>query len=287
MGLFVDSLLRPDVYRDFGGRALKYSLVAPLLALALLVLGMVFLSPSVTIAADLPAEALRSSKSGGGAKAGLTLDDIIINIQANQSAIKDMSADTVTTITSTMKGAKTMTQKGKILMKYPDKSRVEMFEPAHQITINNGEKMILINKDTGQRYEQDLSRGVDNAAQGQFNLEKAKKQFDFSVKRDGDNYVIIGLPKDGNKLLGKMEMYIDPVLWLTKKVKIFTPQGKLMSQSEIEYSEAPSIARSEGVWVMTKTTSNVSMPMGSMKMEMKYENIKVNQGIKDREFEVE
>jgi hypothetical protein len=69
-------------------------------------------------------------------------------------------------------------------------------------------------------------------------------------------------------------------------------EGKLMSQSEIEYqrfsisySEAPSIARSEGVWVMTKTISNVSMPMGSMKMEMKYENIKVNQGLKDQEFE--
>jgi outer membrane lipoprotein-sorting protein len=237
---------------------------------------MVFLSPSVTIAADLPAEALRSSKSGGGAKAGLTLDDIIINIQANQSAIKDMSADTVTTITSTMKGAKTMTQKGKILMKYPDKSRVEMFEPAHQITINNGEKMILINKDTGQRYERELSIGVDS---GQFNLEKAKKQFDFSVKKDGDSYVIVGLPKDGNKFLGRMEMYVDPVLWLTKKVKVFTPQGKLMSESTMDYEKIA------GVWVMAKTTSNVSMPMGSMKMEMKYENIKVNQGLKDQEFE--
>lgn len=217
------------------------------------------------------------------AAADLTVDEILANLQSNQSAIKDMSADTVTTITSTMKGMKSMTQKGNILMKYPDKSRVEMFEPIHQITISDGQKIMVINKDTGQKYEQEISKGQNITASGSgglANFDKAKEMFDFSVKQDGNNYIITGLPKDVNskKFLGKMEFNVDASRWLASKVKVYTPQGKLISESAMDYEQ---IAE---VWVLTKTISNVSTPMGSMKMEMEYQNVKVNRGVKDSEF---
>ena len=40
-------------------------------------------------------------------------------------------------------------------------------------------------------------------------LEKAKEYFDLSVSEKGDDYVIVGVPKETNKFLGKMEIEMD------------------------------------------------------------------------------
>lgn len=239
---------------------------------------------SASFAADLSAVA--------SAKADPSLDEVINKIQSNQSKIHDMYAETTTTITSNMampgqesKGPQKMVQKAKMWTKGQDKSKIEMLSPMKQTTITNGDKMAIINPETGQKMVQDLKKlkgqGPGGKGQGEMNLDKAKEFFDLSVAMKGDAYVITGIPKKDNKFLGKMEFYVDSTNWIPVKILMYDAKGKLMSQSEIEYKEI------SGAWVPVKNVSNVTTPMGKMNMEMEFENIKVNKGIGDGEFKVE
>ena len=222
--------------------------------------------------------------------ADLTLEDLLSNIQSNQSQIKDMYAETTTTITSNLsmtgakgKGPQAMVQKGRMWTKGKDKSKIEMISPTRQITITNGDQMAIVNPETGQKMVQDLKTAglQDRKTSGAMDLEKAMEYFDLSVKQTSDGeYVITGIPKERNKLLGKMEFYVDASRWVPVKILMYGPKDKLMSQSEIEHQEI------SGIWVPVKNISTVNSPAGKMKVEMAYENVKVNEGIKDQEFKI-
>lgn len=221
--------------------------------------------------------------------ADLSLDDIIAKIQSNQSKIHDMYAETTTTITSNMvmpgqesKGPQKMVQKAKMWTKGKDKSRIEMLSPTRQTTITYGDKMTIINPDTGQTITQDLSkmRAQSGMSGGSMDLSKALDYFDLSVDQKDNQYVIAGKPKQDNKFLGKMEFYIDADRWLPVKILMYDPKGKVMSRSEIEYAEF------SGIWTPIRNVSDVNSPMGKMSIEMKYENVKINQGVKDSEFKI-
>ena len=43
----------------------------------------------------------------------------------------------------------------------------------------------------------------------------------------------------------------------------------------------------KNIWVIKKSSSEVKLPMGSMKAEMRYDNIKLNEGIADSVFKIE
>ena len=239
----------------------------------------------------------------------LTLRDLFNKIQSNQSKIKDMYAETTTTITSSIsmpgaesKGPQKMVQKGKMWMKGKDKSKIEMLSPMKQITITNGDQMAIINPVTGQKMVQDLSKirgqGIKGSRdQGAMDLEKALEYFDLKVRKldalkpgnlsaeggsasGGETYVIEGVPKEANKFLGKMEFYVDSDRWLPVKIMMYDPKGKIVSQSAIEYGEF------SGAWTPIKNISDVNSPMGKMNLEMKYENIKINQGVSDSKFKI-
>lgn len=224
--------------------------------------------------------------------ADLSPDDLINKIQSNQSKLNDMYAETTTAITSNMampgqesKGPQKMVQTGKMWTKGEDKSKVEVLSPMKQITITNGNKIAIINSETGQKVIQDLKKikgqgmgGMGDS--GKMRWDKAKEFFDFSVTQKDDLYVITGIPKKENKLLGKMEIYVDNINWIPIKILIYDVKGKLMSQSEIEYKDI------SGVYVQVRSISNVTTPMGKMKVEMEFENIKINKGIKDSEFDI-
>jgi outer membrane lipoprotein-sorting protein len=224
--------------------------------------------------------------------ADLSLDELVAKIQANQAKIKDMYAETTTTITSTMavpgqkeKGPQKMVQKGKMWTKGKDKSKVEMLSPMRQTTVTNGDKMMIINPETGQKIVQDLKKlreksGMPDASK-QMDLERAKEFFDLSATKKGEDYIIVGVPKKEIKILGKMEFYVDSEKWVPTKVLMYDSKGKLLSQSEIEYTKV------SDVWVPAKNVSNVTTPMGTMKVEMEFTNIKVNQGISDKEFKID
>lgn len=224
--------------------------------------------------------------------ADLSLDDLINRIQGNQKKIHDMYAETTTIITSSMampgsagKGPQRMTQKGKMWTKGEDKSKLEMISPMKQVSITNGDKMAIINPESGQKIVQDLKKMREKAgmsgSSNQMSLDKAKEFFDLSTSKKGDDYVITGVPKKENKFLGKMEFYVDPDKWVPVKILMYDAKGKPMSQSVIEYQKISDI------WIPVKNVSNVTTPAGTMKVEMEFANVKINRGISDREFAVE
>ncbi|MBI5399507.1 outer membrane lipoprotein-sorting protein [Candidatus Saganbacteria bacterium] len=230
----------------------------------------------------------------------LSLQEIIDKLQANQSKIQDMYAETTTKITSNIqlptdnkKQPQTMVQKARMWTKGQDKSKIEMLSPMKQTTITNGDKMAISNPETGQKMVQDLKKikdqGIKGARdQGQMNLEKAKEFFDFSVRKlealkpgDLETYIVTGVPKKENKFLGKMEFFIDSDKWAPVRIVMLDAKGKQINETKIEY------AQMSGVWVPVKSQSVVNTPMGKMDVEMDYNNVRVNQGIKDSEFKVE
>ncbi|MFA4884172.1 MAG: outer membrane lipoprotein-sorting protein [Candidatus Margulisiibacteriota bacterium] len=222
----------------------------------------------------------------------LSVKDLVSKIQSNQSRINDMYAETVTTITSSMvmpgskgQGPQTMTQKGKIWNKGKDKSKVEMLSPMKQITITNGDKMAIINPETGQKMVQDMKKMRQAKGQAEpqkeMNFEKALDYFNLTMEKKGNDYVITGTPKEANKFFGRMEFVVDSGKMIPTSIMMYDPKGRLVSQSVIEYQKIADI------WIPVKNLSNVTTPAGKMKVEMQFQNIKVNKGIGDDQFKVE
>jgi outer membrane lipoprotein-sorting protein len=156
-----------------------------------------------------------------------------------------------------------------------------------QTTITNGSIMTMISPDTGQKFTQDLSKGVGPSTGSGRGMDstKALDYFDLTVTEHGTTeYIITGKPKEANQFLGKMDFMIDAERYLPLRIAMYNPKGMLISLSEIEYQSFESTGEAV-VWVPVKIKSVVTMQMGSVNSEMVYENIKVNQGIKDSVFE--
>ncbi len=225
--------------------------------------------------------------------------DLIAKMRSQQDLVKDLQADTTTTITSNIsipgapsKGPQTMTQTGQIWQKGRDKSKVEITSPMKQVTITNGSMMTIISPDSGQKITQDLSK-MQGAGKGQgMDATKALDYFNLSVNKaevatgESDIYVISGTPKESNQFLGRMDFFIDAEKCIPLRIAMYTPKGALMSLSEIEY-EPVAVSSAETAYVPKKIKSIVTMQMGSVNTEMVYENIKVNKGISDSVFEAE
>ena len=259
-----------------------------------LVLFIVMLVPSVVFASDISAEASAKAEA------------IIAKLKETQSQVRDLQADTKTIITSNItmpgqpsKGPQTMTQTGHIWQKGRDKSKVEITSPMKQITITNGNIMTMISPDTGQKFTQDLSKGLGAKGQGPstgsgrgMDASKALDYFDLTVKKseggtgEAGIYILSGTPKEANQFLGRMDFIIDAEKYIPLRIAMYTPKGALMSLSEIEYLAIESTGEAT-IWVPVKIKSVVTMQMGSVNTEMEYENIKVNRGIKDSVFEAE
>lgn len=225
--------------------------------------------------------------------------DLIAKMKTQQDLVKDLQADTKTTITSNIsipgapsKGPQTMVQTGHIWQKGRDKSKVEITSPMKQVTITNGSMMTIISPDSGQKVTQDLSKMQGAGKGGGMDATKALDYFNLSVTKtegvtgESGIYVISGAPKESNQFLGRMDFFIDAEKYIPLRIAMYTPKGALMSLSEIEY-EPVAISSTETVYVAKKIKSLVTMQMGSVNTEMVYEDIKVNKGISDSVFEAE
>lgn len=224
--------------------------------------------------------------------ADLRLEDVIKNIQSNQTKLKDVYMESTTTVTSNIsmpgarsKGPQKMVQKAKMWSKGENKGRLETISPMKQTTITNGDKMVMINEETGQKVVQDLKkmRQKNDLPEQQTNgvsLEKLKQYFNLSVRKQDNFYVITGVPRQTNKLISKLEFYVDTDKWVPAKILMYNQKGALMSQSDIEYQKISDI------WVPVRNVSNMSTPGGEMKVVIEFSNIRVNKGIGDEEFKV-
>lgn len=216
------------------------------------------------------------------------IDGIIKSIRDNQGKIKDMSAKIVTIIRSDAKEKKTMEQIGSLMTKGEDKSRMEMTAPVNQITITNKDKIAVINPQTGQKFVQDLRKlrkqaGQDAIGSSPTDQTKILDYFNLSVEEKGifnKSYVIIGVPKKKNQFMGKMKFYVDGGRNVPTKIEVYNAQDKLISVSDIEYKKI------KDIWVISKNSSWIAVPGGKMDVEMKFEDIKINEGIPDKVFEI-
>ena len=242
---------------------------------------MVLVSVSVSVTC-LPA---------GTAFASMKVEDLLTKIREGQSKVKDLQADIVTIIKSDMGGKKEAEQKGHIWIKGEDKSKMEMISPLRQISITSGNKMAVINPETGQKFVQDLEAmrkktGQMDLGKNVMDQTKALEYFNLSVKEVGGffggvkEYVISGTPKEKNKFLGRIEFTVDAKKYVPTRIDIYNPKNSLVSSSTIEYEKI------KDIWVIAKNTSEVKLPSGKMKMEMRFDKIKVNEGLSDKIFEI-
>jgi outer membrane lipoprotein-sorting protein len=228
----------------------------------------------------------------GAAEMDPAIEEVLSRVKANQAKIKDMQADIETIIKSTLGEKKRMEQKGHLWIKGESKSKMEITQPLKQITINSGDKMAMINPETGQKFVQDIKKIKDKMGQTELgrtpmDQTKALEYFNLKLKSEGGGFfkkkeiIIEGTPKEPNKFLGKVVFHIDDERHLPVKVEIFNPQGGLVSTSDLEYQKI------KDIWVIAKNMSEVKMPNGKMEVEMKFNNVKVNEGIADREFKID
>jgi outer membrane lipoprotein-sorting protein len=222
--------------------------------------------------------------------ADMTVDDIITNLQANQTKIHDLYAETTTTMTSNMtlpgqesKGPQKMVQTARTWTKGQDKSKIEQLTPTRQITITNGDQMAIIDPESGQKVVQDLKKlrtQTGGLAGGQMSLAKAKEAFTFTVSRNDTGYLVTGVPKKANQFFGKMEIAIDSDKWVPVRITMYDMRSKPISRSDLEYQEIA------GAWVPLSNKSLTITPMGQMDIQMDYEKVKVNSGLKDELFKI-
>lgn len=212
------------------------------------------------------------------------IDSIISKIREQQNLIKDMSADIVTVMKTDGKDKKSMEQKGSIKMKGNDKSKMEITSPFSQITITNKNKVAMVNPVTGQKMVQDISKikGA-NANQNPLDQTRILDYFNLSLEEKGiifKSYVITGVPKEKSKFLGQIKFYVDAGKNIPTKIEIYNGEGKLVTVSEIDYKKI------KGIWVISDNKSSMDLPGGKMEVLMKFNNIKINEGIPDKEFEI-
>ena len=209
----------------------------------------------------------------------LFLEDLVSNLKANQDKIKDMYCEMNTTIRQGT--GSPMTQSAKMWTKGEDKSRMEMESPVKQTVIRNGDKSAIIDS-SGHKTVNDVNNSTMGSmgSQSKIDIEKLKKAFDPKVKATDDGYIIEGTPKEKNQFLGKMEIYIDSENWVSTKILIYDTHDKVITQTQIDYKEI------SGAFVPVKSlTESKTMGM-NMTIDVKFENVKVNQGISDSKFEI-
>lgn len=216
------------------------------------------------------------------------LEGVISKLRENQSKIQDMSASIVTVLKSDTKEKKSMEQRGTLMIKGDNMSKMEMTAPVAQITVTNKDKMAIINPSTGKSMVQDLKKmrkdsGKDDIGKNPLDQTRILDMFDLSMEERGiisKSYVITGVPKDKNKFMCKIKFYVDAGRNVPTKVEVYNAQDKVISSSDLEYTKI------KDIWVMSKNTSWISIPGGKMDVSMKFENIKINEGISDSAFAI-
>ncbi|OGC15191.1 hypothetical protein A2246_06900 [candidate division WOR-1 bacterium RIFOXYA2_FULL_37_7] len=174
-----------------------------------------------------------------------------------------------------------MTQSAKMWTKGEDKSRMEMLTPVKQTVIRNGDKFVTIDT-RGQKTVNDIKdASMRNASRNSnIDIEKFKETFDLKVKATDDGYIIEGTPKEKTQFLGKMEIYVDGKNWVSTKILIYDSHDKVITQTQIDYKEI------SGVLVPVKSLTESKMMGMNMTIEVKFEDVKVNQGIEGGVFKL-
>jgi len=232
--------------------------------------------------------------SGFGAE--ITVGGILNKMQENLAKMNDMKAEIVTTA---YMGAQlnTMTQKMKYTFKKPDKYKIETSTPVPQTILIIGETMTMKTAD-GKISTMNLKQLPGMSSNQQyFGVDITKMFNNYNVTlnetlsdRVNNIYVLELIPKDisqstsqmGAFMPSRIEMFVDYNKGVIIKQQIYSKGNTLMAITEVKDTR-----QIEGTWIPISTESTAFLPTGQqVKSEMRFENVQVNMGIMDGEFEI-
>lgn len=227
----------------------------------------------------------------------VTVNDVLNKMQQNIAGMNDMKAEIITTTyMGTQMG--TMTQKMNYYFKKPDKIKIETLVPMKQTMIIVGENMTMKTAD-GKISTMNLKQMMGGMGMNQqyfgTDMVSMLKTYNITLNETladkTNNIYVLNLVPKGDTLSSspmsaympsKMEMHIDYTKGITVKTKIYGKDDALMAITEVKESK-----QIESVWLPVITESTAFLPTGQqVKSEMRFENVQVNVGIGDGEFEI-
>ncbi|MCK4545587.1 hypothetical protein KAU43_08610 [candidate division WOR-3 bacterium] len=207
----------------------------------------------------------------------LTVNEVLEQLDAS-SRVSDTLSQNVT-MRMTIPGAEKM-QRMKIYKKGGDKVRIENLDRAGDVTIINGDNMLMkvdgkeVIKQVGEKDKESMFSPTAFS----FNSTTLKKEYDISIKENRSDIVILKLkPKESNASYNMIEMVIDKDNWRVKGQKMYSNAG--ITKMNIEYDNNGNVS-------FIKVDS--PLPHGSERGYMIMEYSNTNRGnISDDLFKIE
>jgi len=207
----------------------------------------------------------------------LNVDEVLNKLDSGSRVSDTLSQDV--TMRMTIPGAEKM-QRMKMYKKGGDKVRIENLDRAGDVTIINGDNMLMkvdgkeVIKQVGEKDKESMFQ-IDMSS---FNSTSLRKEFDISIKENRSDVVILKLlPKESNVSYNMIEMAIDKDNWRVKGQKMYSNAG--ITKMNIEYDNNDNVS-------LIKIDS--PLPQGSDRGYMIMEYSNTNRGnISDDLFRIE
>jgi len=228
--------------------------------------------------------------------ADITVNDIINKMQQNLTGMNDIKSGAVAT---TYMGTQlnTMTQKMNYYFKKPDKIKIEILTPVKQTMVIIGENMTIKTVD-GKISTMNLKQMMGGMGMNQqyFGADMTSMLKNYNITLDetlsdkiNNIYTMTLVPKEvsqSSSTMGafiplKIEIFVDYNKGIIIKQKIYSKGNTPMAITEVKDTR-----QIEGIWFPIITQSTTFLPNNQqMQSEMRFENVQVNTGIGDGEFE--
>lgn len=243
--------------------------------------------------------------------ADITVQDITNKMQENISGMEDMKAEiTTTTYMGTEMG--TMTQMMKYYFKKPDKVKIEIISPVRQTMLIIGDNMVIQAAD-GSVSTMNIKQMMGGAGANQQNfgtdMTKMFESYDTTINdtlsdKANKKYMLKLTPKKTFQTVSqenvgmpeKTEITVDYDKGIIIKNRIYSKDNKLMAEMETkktrkikvqaDSSKQPGQKKEKEIWMPEVMESTVFLSTGqAVKSGIKIENLQINEGIPDKEFE--
>lgn len=210
-----------------------------------------------------------------------SLKEITLKLQEQTDKIQTLEAD-IQTILSTplINDGEPTIMESKLFKKGKDKTRTEITTPSAQIMVVNGTTIYAKDVDSGQVVKTEKTYAPDQFDPNSdfLDLERYLKDYDLKVTQKADALQIEGKPKQASKMIKRLTLDLDSKDFQVKKIIIYNLKDQPLFNIALEYESVG------GVSVPVHTTADMNSVLGSMKIEMIYKNVKVNQPLDDGLF---
>ena len=229
-----------------------------------------------------------------------TAEEILNKVSQNYAKISDLKADMI--LSSTLNGEPFgETEYCRYYFKAPDKEKVESFADSTrtaktEVIINSGSKMWLVDLINNLQQEVDLlvEAGANNIQFNQMNMFYSLADFISAHnltlnkgKTDFLNKVICieAVPVISSNLYAKLDFYIDYDKDIPVKTCIYREDAEKGLLTVIIYEVKEYITLRNGAYFARKMERKPTLESGELIETATYENIQVNPGLLDDEFD--